>query len=347
VAPGGTPAFLAPFPVGVLDRPELADLLQRLGIATLGELAALPGPDVLGRFGADGVVAHRLARGLDERPLAARVPAPDLSVQRELDPPAERVEVAAFVARALAAELHDALAERGLACARLLIEAETEHGEALARLWRHDGGFTAGAVAERVRWQLDGWIASGATTAGLSLIRLTPDDVVPASGRQLGFWGGSAEADERAARALVRVQGMLAPDAVATAVVVGGRAPADRVRLVPWGDERVVGEMAEPWPGQVPAPAPATVHPHPVPADVVDADGATVAVTGRGELTGEPARLDTEAVVAWAGPWPVDERWWDPPAHRRRARLQIVVESGAAYLVAVEGGQWFIEAVYD
>ena len=198
-----------------------------------------------------------------------------------------------------------------------------------------------------MRWQLDGWISSGATTAGLTLIRLTPDEVVPASGRQLGFWGGSAEADERAARALVRVQGMLGPDAVTTAVVVGGRAPADRVRLVPWGDERADEAVVQPWPGQVPAPAPATVLPHPQPAAVVDGDGVTVGVTGRGLLTGEPARLDDESIAAWAGPWPVDERWWDPPAHRRRARLQVVTASGAAYLVAVEGGQWFIEAAYD
>jgi protein ImuB len=348
VPPGGTPAFLAPFPVHVLDLPDLADLLQRLGIGTLGDLAALPAADVLARFGTDGAVAHRLARGLDERPLAARAIPPDLVVQRELDPPAERVDVAAFVARALAGELHDALAALGLSCARLLIEAETEHGEALARLWRHDGGLNAAAVAERVRWQLDGWISSGATTAGLTLIRLTPDEVVPANGRQLGFWGGSAEADERAGRALVRVQGMLGPEAVTTAVLVGGRAPADRVRFVPWGDEREVDEgVLQPWPGQVPAPAPATVHPHPVPADVVDDDGVTVAVTGRGLLTASPARLDRETVVAWAGPWPVDERWWDPPAHRRRARLQVVTSSGAAYLLAVEGGQWFVEAVYD
>jgi protein ImuB len=89
------------------------------------------------------------------------------------------------------------------------------------------------------------------------------------------------------------------------------------------------------------------VYPHPQPAEVVDAAGASVAVTGRGELTAEPIRLNDEAVTAWAGPWPVDERWWDPPAHRRRARLQVIVESGAAYLVAVEGGQWFIEALYD
>jgi protein ImuB len=355
---GGSPAFLASFPVTALERPELADLLGRLGIRTLGAFAALPSADVVARFGPDGAVAHRLARGLDERPLAARVPPPDLAVHRLLDPPAERVDVAAFAARALASELHEALADRALSCTRVLIEAETEHGEALARLWRHDGALTAGAIAERVRWQLDGWISSGATTAGLTLIRLVPDEVIPASGRQLGFWGGSAEADERAGRALARVQGMLGVDQVVTPVLTGGRGPADRVRYVPWGDAREDAEAITPgirallprqtdgpWPGQVPAPAPAVVHPEPLPVDVVDAADRTVVVTGRGLLTAEPARVTDELVTGWAGPWPVDERWWDPAAHRRRARLQVVTEMGA-YLVAVEGGCWFIEAEY-
>ncbi len=65
VPAGGTPAFLAPFPVGILDRPELAELLHRLGLRTLGDFAALPEAHVLGRFGADGVACHRVAGGRD------------------------------------------------------------------------------------------------------------------------------------------------------------------------------------------------------------------------------------------------------------------------------------------
>src|SRR5690606_12367883 len=50
VPPGGSAAFLAPQPVATLDRPELVDVLVRLGLTTLGDLAALPLPDVVGRF---------------------------------------------------------------------------------------------------------------------------------------------------------------------------------------------------------------------------------------------------------------------------------------------------------
>ena len=94
---------------------------------------------------------------------------PDLTVTMELDPPADRVDMAAFAAKAMADELHGRLAVLGLACTRIAIEAETENGEHLLRLWRHEGALSAGHVAERVRWQLDGWLQSGETSAGLTL----------------------------------------------------------------------------------------------------------------------------------------------------------------------------------
>ena len=155
---GGSRAYLAPFPVEALDLPDLPDLLRRLGLRTLGSFADLPPRDVLARFGPDGAHGHRLARGLDERPLAARPAAPELAVQTELDPPVERVDTAAFAAKVLAEELHAGLARRGLACTRVAIEAQTENGEQLTRLWRHEGVLTPAAIADRVRWQLDGWL---------------------------------------------------------------------------------------------------------------------------------------------------------------------------------------------
>jgi hypothetical protein len=63
VAAGETPAFLADWPLSVLRRPDLDHLLRRLGIDTLGALAALPERHVLGRLGKDGVVCHQVASG--------------------------------------------------------------------------------------------------------------------------------------------------------------------------------------------------------------------------------------------------------------------------------------------
>src|SRR5215470_12664579 len=220
VPPGGTPAFLAPRAVTVLGEPDLADLLIRLGIRTLGEFAAVPAAEAGNRFGAHGLLAHRLARGLDPRPLATRPPTPDLAVQIEFDPPAERSEQVVFAAKTLAGQLHVKLAASGLACVRIQVHVTGENGGESIRLWRHDGLLSELAVAERVRWQLDGWRpsghadrageadqagedAEGVQAGGICLLRLVPDQLVHDQGRQLGLWGDAVVSD-RVARAAVR-----------------------------------------------------------------------------------------------------------------------------------------------
>lgn len=371
VDPGTSAAFCAPWPVAVFDDDELASLLVRLGLQTLGDVAALPAEAVLARFGIDGRRFHDLARGIDAGAPVLVNPPPDLVEQVELDPPVQRVDAVAFAAKGLADRLLLRLADRGLACTRVVIEAETEHGERLSRCWRNDGALTPAALAERVRWQLDGWLVAANdpdiedTTAGLTLLRLIPDEVVPADGRQLGFWGGDQAARDRADRALARVQGMLGYEAVVTAVVQGGRTPAEQVRWVPWGEPRepqrplVVETIPTAWPGSLPAPFPARVLDPPAPAQLWDERGNAVVVSGRGEQSGAPARVQCAVlpggggpVHGWAGPWASDVRWWDPPARRRCARWQVVVDCGAdagdvACVVVVEAGRAGVEAIYD
>ena len=63
VPAGEARQFLAPWSVATLARPELAVTLQRLGVTTLGQFAALPSPHVSDRFGADAAAAHLVARG--------------------------------------------------------------------------------------------------------------------------------------------------------------------------------------------------------------------------------------------------------------------------------------------
>jgi protein ImuB len=388
VPPGASPGFLAPWPVAVLDDREhagdaLGDLLVRLGLRTLGAFAALPEGAVLGRFGATGAHAHRLARGMDEPTAPPAPPPPELVETAELDPPAVHVETAAFAAKGLAEQLMARLGRLGLACSRVTIEAETERGERLTRCWRHEGALTPAALAARVRWQLEGWLtrddsvdgedgaADELATSGLVLLRLVPDEVLPASGRQLGFWGGDAAAADRAGRVLARVQGMLGHPAVVTAVPQGGRTPREQVRWVPWGDPRdparPAGAVAAPgagvrevppWPGAIPAPAPARVFDPAPEAELLDATGGAVTVSGRGDPSAPPARVRCAAlpgsggeVAAWTGPWAHDARWWDRRARARRAYWQVLVDAPGggrvACLVAVTAGRAELEAIYD
>jgi protein ImuB len=371
--PVATRSFLAPRPVTTLRdvagiAPELVDLFQRLGLHTLGALAELPADEVLARFGAPGAFAHRVAGGGDDRPPGTQTAPPDLLVARTFDDPVTMLDPLVFSAKQLAHELHARLAANGRVCTRLSVLAETENGERSEHLWYRPQGLSASAIVDRIRWQLDGWIKrparEGGISSGVISLRLTPDEVRSDDGSQLGFWGGRTEADEWAVRAVARVAGLVGEQHVLVPAWHGGRQPGDtyrwlsvdQVELSPddTGDRltRSGQHGADvPWHGQLPAPSPASVLPNPLPAEVCSATGDAVRVDGRGLLNAVPDSIAVHGrraapITAWAGPWPLDERWWDPESRRRLARFQFTTEGGSAMLAIVENQRWWVTAVY-
>lgn len=394
--PGGDADYLAGLSVDALvvepalgDLAELAELvglLRRLGVRTLGDFAALPPRDVSTRFGEAGAVAHRIARAVPWRPPSVSAVPAGSAVEHRCDPPLERVDEAAFLGRRLAGELHTALAAAGVSCLRLSITARVEGGQEVNRVWRCSSPLTPEGTADRLRWQLEGWltgtaIAGGAGGPVIALV-LEPVEVVPAGRVQEGLWGEAGLAEARVHRALVRVQGLLGPEAVRVPVLVGGRGPADRVRSLPYGDAPAEPVASGPWPGALPAPSPSVVWPGPgyrlelrestdpgsavaarvsLAAGVVlrSAAGAAVGVSSRGLLTGRPAVIEVggraSGLLGWSRPWPVDEAWWEPTPdgepRRPRARMQIVPERAAALLLCGvlgdEAGRWTVEGVYE
>ena len=335
-------------------REDLADLLWRMGIRNIGQFAALSRTDVASRFGAAAVAGHRFARGEPERGPSGREPPAELDAVLHCDPPIDRVDAAAFAGRSLASALHQTLMAAGVGCTRLAIRAVTANDEELNRVWRCAEPLTEDATADRVRWQLDGWLnnRTGRPTAPVTLLRLQAIEVVSAAALQLPLWGGLGEEDRlRARRALVRVQGLLGPEAVQVPVLSGGRGPAERIRLTPLGDEPVPrADPCLPWPGQLPEPSPTVLLDDPV--ELLDGQGNPIRVTGRGLFTADPARMTArgreDRLRWWAGPWPVDERWWNPEhAKGRTARAQVLVEDGKALLLCYRQRRWYLEGIYE
>ena len=271
IEPGNDAVFLSALSIRQLatepslarpGREDLADLLWRMGIRNIGQFAALSRADVASRFGADAVAAHRFARAEPGRGPSGREPPADLDAVMDCDPPIDRVDAAAFAGRSLASDLHRSLEAAGVGCTRLAIHAVTANGQELNRVWRCAEPLTEDATADRVRWQLDGWLnrrnPNDRPTAPITVLRLQPVEVVSAEALQLPLWGGIGEEDRlRARRALIRVQGLLGPEAVQVPVLSGGRGPAERITLTPLGDEPVPrADPGQPWPGQLPEPSP-------------------------------------------------------------------------------------------
>ena len=363
VPSGDSPRFVEPLPVTWLSElgeatPELVDLFLRLGLRTLGQLAALAPADVVARFGNDGLHAHRVATGRDARPSATTDPPPEWWVEHPFGEPVEQLETVVFVVKRLADDLVTRLAAEGRVCTRLVVILETEHGERCERAWYRDHGLSATAMVERARWQLEGWADQpGGLSGGVALVRLIPDEVRGDDGVQPGLWGGRSQADHDAARAVVRLTGLAGEQAVRVPEWQGGRLPADRYRLVPAAsvdledsNQRLDrGDGA--WPGALPIPSPTVVFDQPLAIELLDEQGQSIRVSGRGEISASPAVLvfgsNRQRVTAWAGPWPIEQRWWSTGHQRRLARFQIATEQGIAHLVSVERQRWSILATYS
>jgi protein ImuB len=155
---------------------------------------------------------------------------------------------------------------------------------------------------------------------------------------------------------LSRLQGLLGFDAVLVPVPAGGRDPADYTRLVPWGEPKPPTWTGEPpWPGRLPAPTPTVLYPETLPAVVVDARGEPVSLDAQGAVSAAPQGLSIRGgtrlrITSWAGPWPVNERWWDrseaPAGDNQLARFQVVTDDGTARLLMTTATGWCVEGAY-
>jgi protein ImuB len=362
---GGSAEFLAPLPVGLLDDPELASLLPRLGIRTLGGFAALGADDVLARFGPAGARLHALAGGRDPRPATPRIPPRDVDAVVDFEPALDRVDQIAFGVRQAADALVADLLAQKLVCTALRVELVGDRSradgalESSERVWLHPRSFSPSEIVDRVRWQVAGALdpkrsarpTEGELRSAVTRVRLSPDAVDPAGAHERGLWGTGP--DEGVHSALSRVQGMVGHEGVLTAAPSGGRTPAERQTLVPWGDRPLVArDPRRPWPGALPPPAPTTVYELPRGIGVEDPRGRPVTVDDRGRLSGSPAVMVSPTgarrdLTAWAGPWPLDERWWDAEAARRVDRFQAVDAEGVAWLLVLDEGGWWAEGRYD
>ena len=370
IEPGESAQCLAQLPVSVLadfaeiDR-DVVSLLHRLGLSCVGDLATMKPSDLVGRFGPVGFELHRLARGCDRHPPITIAPPPERASTHRFELSVEDVNVVVATARTVADELVTHLNNQGVSCVRLHICMQTDHGEQSDRLWYQPEGLTAAAMAERVRWQMDAWIATRGLTSGVVLLRYSPVGLRAREGRQLGLWGGSTQADEWAARAIERLTTMLGSDSVRVAQWRGGRdvgevfalTPAAVVDMERRAESVVIKETV--WSGALPTPSPSIVYDEPLLAIVNDASGCVVRVSGRHELSASPAHVvigrHAYNVVSWAGPWPVEERWWDPLRQRRAVRMQMVLARDAddtahktthAVVMVLEHGEWWMTARY-
>jgi DNA polymerase-4 len=135
VPAGEERVYLAPWPVRVLPGAggKVGGRLERLNVARVGEVAAMPADVLRGLFGGPGRQLHDFARGIDPRPVAPSRPQQSISRGTSLDPPvADRAFLQALLAylleRACSWLRFHSLAARGLTLTIRYGDFKTETG---------------------------------------------------------------------------------------------------------------------------------------------------------------------------------------------------------------------------
>jgi DNA polymerase IV len=127
--------FLSPLPMALL--PLDKDALQRLyflGLRTLGQYAALPSGAVWQQFGRAGKLAHRCARGEDDRPVIPRGRRSGLAAEIDLEAPLAEQERLAAALRHLTALLLAELRANLQACGQVRMAVRLDDGSAQERI---------------------------------------------------------------------------------------------------------------------------------------------------------------------------------------------------------------------
>src|SRR4051794_38110109 len=234
---------LAPVPVDLLatfaegrgDHPDAAlatlpEPLSRLGLATLGSLAALPRAAVSDRFGAIGLRARELARGMDV-PLRPRVPVEHLEEALELPESASGPQLeqalGLLIDRLLARRERRGRALRAVVVSAVLVEGGT---------WRERMTFREPlADPRRMRLVLVPKLAG--LPAPADVLRLRAEGFGPPAGAQGALLTEPATArSERLREAIRQTRAAAGPDAALRVLEVDpdSRVPERRLVLAPW-----------------------------------------------------------------------------------------------------------------
>jgi protein ImuB len=337
--PGATAAAVAGLPVGALRIPdETAASLDRLGIRTIGEAAALPRASLVKRFGA--ALARRLDQALGEvpEPLAPLIP-PEVITRRAVfaEPIGDADDLRRVIAH-LAAELCPDLRQAGLGARRvdLLFHRVDRTTQALTAQM---------ARATREPAHIGRLLADDLDTLdpgfGIEEAVMVATRVEPLSEQQMQARALQGEDEERELDALVdRLTARLGRDRVFRVVPVESDIPERSLARVP----PLTPPQGLSWPKGLARPGILIDPPEPVTALAVAPDHAPSVFEWR-KVRHRVRRAD--------GPERVHGEWWASSAEASAVRdyYQIENQDGRRFWLfrdgpAGQGGRWWLHGFF-
>ncbi|MDX2150020.1 MAG: hypothetical protein SFV54_04745 [Bryobacteraceae bacterium] len=331
VVPAGEEArWLGPLEIERLPlTPEMLETLDRWGIRTFAEFAALPVLGIATRFGQDGVYLQKLARGEQPRPLVPWRPEFVFARRDELEHAIELLEPLLFVLGRQLSEICAELNSHGLATHEIHVTLGLDGGAEDKRTLRLPVPVAASApLLKLVQLELE----AHRPPAAILAIAL---EAIPVAPRRLqtGLFVPQAPEPAKLELTLRRIAKLVGEENVGTPSIPDTHRPgAFRMERA----QRFETSAASP--PQRLALALRVFRP-PLRADVQSAEGMPVAVRAPG-VRGK--------VVRRAGPWRTSGDWWRSDAWHRD-EWDLGLSDGALYRVYWDEREraWFVEGRYD
>ncbi len=367
--------------IGDRDRARIYDTLECWGIATLGELAALPAADLASRLGRRGLALQRLAKGFDPSPFVPDGDTPRYIGRLELEWPVDALEPLSFVLARLLEPLSAALerADRGAVAVRLdlqltdrsthtrllqlpapmrdarvlrtllLLDLESSPLFAASEVMaaserRTEPPRSGGASAQR---------GGGGAPPSEVMIDIVTIELDPAPARitQFSLLQRALPSAETLATLTARLTALVGESRVGSPALVDSHRSGASVmtRYAPDGANGVKGADG---------------------ANGADANGANGASSAHAVLRrerrsvilsvsverGRPVHIAASrrgipsgAIVDAAGPWRTSGEWWTPDQQWSRNEWDVALKSGAVCRVYQDRTtqRWFFEGFYD
>ncbi len=356
IPPGREAERLGTLPLHVLgefiadDSLRILDTLDRWGIKTLGELAALPELGFLARFGESGERLLRLARGETQRTLRVR-PAPETYERRaELEHPLALLEPLLFLLSSMLQELMEALARQGLATNRVRL------GLRLVKHAPHERTLEfpvpirdPQVLLKQLQFDLEAHPPQAAIL-GVA-VHLNP--VEPRS-LQHGLFLPQAPAPEKLSLTLARLTALVGEGNAGSPELLDMHRP-DSFRMQVFSSEKATDHHPSQTPHPRVAVCPAFPQPggsfrfafryaRPAPRAAVRLEAERpVTVQFQSSLQTYPEKRQ---VLASAGPWRASGEWWTASPWDRE-EWDVELSDGGLYRVFRTSREWFLEGVYD
>ena len=325
---GDEAKFLGSLPLALLEpSPELQETLERWGIRSFQQMAALPPLGIAERLGPEGLRLRQLARGEVERKLLTLEEPLRFTDELDLDYPVELLEPLAFVLARLLSGLTTRLATRALATDELRLQLELETRASHQRTLR----LPVPSLDHRAFLKLmllD--LEAHPPSAPVVKVLLEVNPVKPQAAQSALFLPGSPE-PVKLELTLARIKAIVGQDRVGSAELIDTHRPG-AFQMVAFGRKQATKNDRLSHTRLI-----LRVY-RPPRAACVELDAGQPRFVSAHGIRGR--------VEERAGPWRTSGDWWTVDAWSRD-EWDLALSDGALYRVYCEPRGWFVEGSYD